>query len=243
MPVQVCAFGCAASRRAASTASPVPPRWPVGSSAGMRPGDRRARSPIATAAPVRLRAARGGAPAPPEAQPRYRLRLPGGVRDDPPAALEGEIACHIEARDQVDLLEDYADRVAPHRRRRRVPEPLDLAPRPGFRPRPRASSPATRCRSGLLPLPDLPVSASVRPAAGRTALDGTWKWPPSTVLRPADLAARRKCATRTRPLVATCARAGYWRATGRERWDERDILERHRHLFESCRGPGSRRSA
>ena len=41
-----------------------------------------------------------------------RLGLPGGVEAAGEAGLEGEVGGDVEARDQVELLEDEADRLA-----------------------------------------------------------------------------------------------------------------------------------
>ena len=130
----------------------------MGSSARMRPragGERPAdRHALLLAAGELLGVAveEGG-----EAEAVGELGLPGGVEAAGEAGLEGEVGRDVEARDQVELLEDEADGVGggARRGRRRRGAVTSACRRPRCVPASTASRPATRWRSVLLPLPEL----------------------------------------------------------------------------------------
>ena len=77
-----------------------------------------------------------------------------------------EIVGDGEARDQVELLKHQAEPVAAQCRALGIGEVGDRQRRRAvISPPSAASSPAIRCSSVLLPLPDSPVSATLSPAA------------------------------------------------------------------------------
>ena len=99
-----------------------------------------------------------------EAEAAGELGLPGGVEAAGEAGLEGEVGGDVEARDQVELLEDEADRLAAEAGARGVGERRSTSwPSMRMAPESARSRPATRWRRVDLPLPDSPVRARERP--------------------------------------------------------------------------------
>ncbi len=101
-----------------------------------------------------------------EAEAVGELGLPGGVEAVGEAGLEGEVGGDVEAGDEVELLEDEADGAAAERGAGGVGQGGDI----GAGDLDAACSPRRRGRrrgggASILPLPDSPVRARLRPGA------------------------------------------------------------------------------
>ena len=161
---QQAAAGCA--RRDPSSASPPRPR---SSRRDCRSARRRAAAPAGSPAHGRWRRAAAARrtvardsdrAASASAEPLGEFVLPRRIEAAGDARLERQIVSHLQARDQIELLEHQTEPVAPHPRALAFGQ-LRRSPRHRARSRrcPASSRPAIRCSSVLLPLPDSPVSA------------------------------------------------------------------------------------